>query len=560
MKGGCKRRIGAALLTVAMAVLSGWHAPDALILTEEQHTETSAVRAAAKGASDLHLRTTAVTESAIALTWDAPSGADGYDIYNGTRKLNGDPVTDPFYCVIGLTPNTYYNFKVAAYNGDTLLTESTALSVATTGAPAVNGKLASAADHDVKMAYSDLALNLEYIGPAMSDPEYFYWCISPIDDDEGKTHLFVSRWKAKHDYGDGMNGWKNICEIAHCVGDSAEGPFKVVDVALSNDTMPNGQFSPHNIRVKKIDGKYCLIYITQGGPQQKEQKVCLATSDSLYGPWELQGENKDGVVVQADQTGWTANSLLGTDNPDIIKIGDEYFIYFKAGRDFGTTRYGYAVSDRLESGYVKSEDPITDNISYIEDTTAFEMDGKVYLLTTDNFGDNTGIRGAGILWESEDGRSFKLADAKIGFGLLTDYTAVPPYATSPYIGERKFERPAVLMRDGKPAYFYAASGVNVEGNNATENYVLRVRDAAESETVRQATIRFEGDGASGSMADAVVNCGALYEIPKNTFVREGYTFAGWTASGAVVGDYADGARLKYILGDVVLTACWEPVS
>lgn len=29
---------------------------------------------------------------------------------------------------------------------------------------------------------------------------------------------------------------------------------------------------------------------------------------------------------------------------------------------------------------------------------------KSYILTTDNFGDNSGIRGAGLLWESEDGR------------------------------------------------------------------------------------------------------------------------------------------------------------
>lgn len=338
-----------------------------------------------------------------------------------------------------------------------------------------NRLLPSAAQYTPKLPYSDLALNLEYIGPALSDPDYFYWCISPIDDKEGKTHLFVSRWKAKHDFGDGMNGWKNICEIAHCIGDSPEGPFRVVDIPLNNANMPAGQFAPHNIRVKEIDGKYCLIYITQGGPLQKDQKICLATSDSLYGPWLLQGENKDGVVVKATDDDWTANSLLGTDNPDIIKIKDKYFIYFKAGIDFPSTHYGYAVSERLESGYVKCDQPITDNISYIEDVNAFEMDGKIYLLTTDNFGDNSGIRGAGLLWESADGISFKLADAKIGFGLLSDYTQIPPYATKPYIGEPKFERPAVLLRDGKPAYFYAASGLNVEGNDATQNFVLRVK-------------------------------------------------------------------------------------
>lgn len=326
------------------------------------------------------------------------------------------------------------------------------------------------------MPYSQIALNMEYVSPALSDPDYFYWCVSPIDSDDGKTHVFTSRWSSTWSLENPMSGWKNICEIAHCVADRAEGPYKVVDIALSNKNMPEGQFAPHNVRVKKIDGIYCLIYITQGGPLQKDQKVCLATSKSLYGPWELQGENKDGVVVKSEPTGWTANSLLGCDNPDIIKIKDKYFIYFKSGINFETTRYGYAISDKLESGYVKCETPITDNIAYIEDANAFELNGKIYLLTTDNFGKNTGVQGYGILWVSDDGTSFKLADAEIGFGLMTDYTTIPANYTKPYSEELKFERPAILLREGKPAYFFGSSPINIEGINATENFVLRIRD------------------------------------------------------------------------------------
>ena len=156
-----------------------------------------------------------------------------------------------------------------------------------------NEELRSGQNRDLQLPVSELALSLEYIGAAMSDMDCFYWRISPIDDGEGKSHLFVPRWKIRHDCGAGMDGWKNICEIAHCVRDSAEGPFQV-------------------------------------------------------------------------------------------------------------------------------------------------------------------------------------ADAKAGFGLLSDYMTIPSYATKSYIGEPKFERPAVLMRDGKPAYFYAASGLNVEGNEGTENFVLKV--------------------------------------------------------------------------------------
>ncbi|MCL2487315.1 MAG: InlB B-repeat-containing protein [Oscillospiraceae bacterium] len=505
------------------------------------------------GGDNMNLRMTAAVDSAISLTWDAVPGADGYNLYNGSTKINASPITENFYCVIGLPQNTFYSFTIAPVTGGVEGTRSDVY-YAATKSMRHTGPVLPSGTGKATMPYSDIAINMEYIGPAMSDPDYFYWCVSPIEDDEGRTHLFVSRWPRT---ANGMGDWKVTCEVAHCVGDSPEGPFTVSDVALSNANIPRPQFAPHNVRVKQIDGLYCLIYITQGGPLQKDQKVCLATSASLYGPWTLQGEKGDGVVVQASTTGWTANSLLGTDNPDIIKIKDEYFIYFKAGLDFGSTRYGYAVSSELTKGYVKSEQPITDNLTYIEDTTAFEMDGKIYLLTTDNFGGNTGVQGYGILWESDDGRSFKLADAKVGFGLLTDYTAVPPYATAPYEGQRKFERPAILMRDGKPAYFYAAAGLNLFGHNATNNLVCKIYDGPADTSPKQAVITFNAGGGSGSMPDGSALHGANYAIPACGFTRPGMIFDGWTASGAVVGGFADLGTVKYIIGDVTLTAKWK---
>ena len=241
--------------------------------------------------------------------------------------------------------------------------------------------------------------------------------------------------------------------------------------------MPKGQIAPHNVHVKKIDGRYCMNYIVQtkkGVPDAiNGQVIGLAVADSLNGPWKFVGE--DGIVIRPQATGWTANSAQGTDNPDIMKVKDKYYIYFKAGLSQADSKYGYAVADKLEGPYTISASQITDNVNYIEDTTCFEWDGKYYLLTCDNFGDNTGVLGYGILWESEDGKLFKLADAKVGFGLMSDYRDIPENAAYPYgRGKIKFERPAVLMRDGKPAYFYASNGVNVDGFEATQNFVLKI--------------------------------------------------------------------------------------
>jgi uncharacterized repeat protein (TIGR02543 family) len=74
-------------------------------------------------------------------------------------------------------------------------------------------------------------------------------------------------------------------------------------------------------------------------------------------------------------------------------------------------------------------------------------------------------------------------------------------------------------------------------------------------------VSFDGNGAtSGTMTDNThVDYGTDYQIPENEFVRTGYAFNGWTASGSKTGNYADKATIISVTGDVVLTAAWEQI-
>ncbi|MCL2487547.1 MAG: InlB B-repeat-containing protein [Oscillospiraceae bacterium] len=550
------------------------------------------------------VQTTVVRDSVIGLTWNVIPGAAGYNVYRENTKLNAEPVTNNYYPVTGLTQNTYHTFYVAAVTDGRESGKSDALRVATKRGAVANGMLPSGVDKQLNMPFSDMALNMEYKGICLTDPNYYYWCISPIEAEDGRIHLYTCRWPVPNNYewsrymgpdwwnGD-MGGWKNICEIAHFVGDHPEGPFTYVDTPISNDVLRDngitGQVAPHNIRVKRIDGLYCLLYITQKGnwvwhaesgkyvtnlnganAGQDQQRECLATAPTPNGPWTFGGDKGDGIVVEPAPAGsghWTAGSCLGTDNGDIIKIDGKYRVYFKAGPGMdGSMHYGYAESTELTKGYVKSNVPSTDNIHYIEDANVFEWNGKIYLLTTDNFGTNSNIFEAGILWESQDrGNTFKLADAKIGFGLLHDYMAVPPMGNGPgfshaaYGAAQKFERPAVLMQGGKPTYFYAAVPLNLSGYNATNSVVMKINDAPyDPKFPVTGKITFNGNGSTGGSMSAVdVAIGSSCKLPDNKFTRTGYTFAGWQASGGVGGTYKDGEKLKYILDDVTLTAIWQ---
>lgn len=329
-----------------------------------------------------------------------------------------------------------------------------------------------------------MASSLKWIGKAVDDPEYYVWCTSPILAEDGMVHLFCSRWPKSH----GMPGWTTHCEIAHYAGASPEGPFHFVDVAMPANPGAPWNNSIHNPAIAKAGDKYVLLYITfdrrtdspwlEGeapGSGCGKMYTCMAISDSLNGPWKLCG--KEGMIVEPspDPSHWLYQSW-SLDNPTFLAHGGKYYIYFKGGKRQRAIRYGYAVSDHLEGPYRLGDQPCTDNIAYIEDATAFEWAGKIHLLTNDNFGTHTGIPGGGILWTSDTPTDFKLCDAEIGFLQTSDYCKKldASKARVLYGNTFKFERPGILMIDGKPAYFYGPSGINLDGDDHTVSYVMKI--------------------------------------------------------------------------------------
>jgi hypothetical protein len=335
--------------------------------------------------------------------------------------------------------------------------------------------LKSGQEKQLKMPYSRLALSMEYVGITIKDPDYWYWCVSPIWGEDEKVHLFCSRWPV----GGEMTWWETVGEIVHLIGDCPEGPFTLKEIVLNNDMLrnPKRYRSPHNPHIKKIDDTYVLTFILHDMEIGRctGMSSAMMFSDTLDGPWTFYGE--DGVVVRPskNENHWTYGSVVGTDNPTFMKIEDQYYLFFKAGKcQNGLMHYGYAVAETLTGPYSVCDEPKMDNVDYTEDAMCFEQDGKIWMLTTDNMGGNTGIWGAGILWEMRDG-FFSLENAKIGFGVLSDYCELPDKTT--FFAEdysTKLERPAVLLTDGKPSHFYGCTRTSILGTNKSECYIFKI--------------------------------------------------------------------------------------
>jgi hypothetical protein len=251
----------------------------------------------------------------------------------------------------------------------------------------------------LKVRESDFCRSLEYAGVAVNEPGYHCWGTSPIMDEEGKVHLFVARWPVPSEtFRRGFDAaWRHDSEIAHYVGDGPEGPFTFRDVALrgtGKDTWD--RYAPHNPLIKRMDGRYVLIYIanpvgiTRGkGRHPATQRIGMAVSDSLDGPWRKVGKHGKILDPSDDPKHWTHRAQVV--NPAFVQApGGKCHLYFKSRG----ARMGAAIADKLEGPYVHQPNPISSNQRRVEDGYAFIMDGKFYLLTTDNHGVN--VRGGGL--------------------------------------------------------------------------------------------------------------------------------------------------------------------
>ena len=100
------------------------------------------------------------------------------------------------------------------------------LSVLSTGACLANNGTGSFFYDDDE---SSFARHLKPVGRVLEMEGYYVWCNSPIESDDGKIHVFFSRWDAKK----GMGGWIKGSEIAHAIADSPEGPYKYAETIFS---------------------------------------------------------------------------------------------------------------------------------------------------------------------------------------------------------------------------------------------------------------------------------------------------------------------------------------
>ncbi|MGC9320589.1 MAG: glycoside hydrolase family protein [Armatimonadota bacterium] len=304
---------------------------------------------------------------------------------------------------------------------------------------------------------SEFARRLRPIGRILQLPDWHVWGSTAIDGPDGTAHLFSSRWPRET----GHRGWSTNSEIVHSVGESAEGPFEVTDVALRGRGGDRWDAQMvHNPTVHQFGGRYYLVHIGNRDGRPFTQQIGVAVADSLDGPWE----RFDRPILGPGMHG--AWDWLMATNPALVRHPDgQFWLYYKAW-DFsdGKRKIGLAVADDPLGPYEKHPDnPLIDYSDagkQIEDPYVWIQDGLFHMLMAD---DNEGVvkKHGGALVTSEDGIHW--SEPVLGYDTTDVYFDEPV---------RRLERPQVLLRDGRPAYLYLS--MRDDPDRGDSSVVLRV--------------------------------------------------------------------------------------
>jgi hypothetical protein len=289
---------------------------------------------------------------------------------------------------------------------------------------------------------------------AFHDPGYFVWCGTMVQSDDGKYHLYYSRWKISL----GSQAWVTSSEVAHAIGDSPTGPFVFHDVALP----PRGKkywdgLVTHNPTVHRFGKKYYLYYMGDTGDgivmstlnwvHRNNQRIGVAVADSPNGPWKR--SNHPVIDVSSDPS---APDSLCVSNPSVTQGPDGKFriLYKAVGRKTplpsgGPVVHMMAVSD-LPTGPFHKELKVLFTVpgsAFPFEDPFFWYDAKrdlYFVIMKDNHGI---VAGTGhstlVLYQSEDASNWVKADHLLVSDLVLHWKNGSVQAVA------KMERPQLLF-------------------------------------------------------------------------------------------------------------------
>lgn len=250
--------------------------------------------------------------------------------------------------------------------------------------------------------------------------DYYNWGSSIIKGEDGKYHLFYSRWEKKHTF----KGWLTHSEIAHATSKNPAGPWEYQETVLQGRGNEYWDaITAHNPKIKYFEGKYYLYYISTnlGEKRYKEEDLVNLAGMGINEDVDrkaLRTNQRTGVVVANSLNGpWTrmekpliepAGPITTlTVNPAIEKGADgKYYLIIKGDKP-NETRFirnqAIAISNSPMGPFEIQEKAVIDDLD-TEDVSMWYDDDRQRFYAIFHAHDFIGLITSenGVDWEKSD--------------------------------------------------------------------------------------------------------------------------------------------------------------
>ncbi len=308
--------------------------------------------------------------------------------------------------------------------------------------------------------------------------DYWVWCGSVIKGDDGKYHMFASRWPKGLSF---SPHWLTNSEIVHCVSDSPAGPYIFNDVALPprGEQYWDGKMT-HNPAIRKCGDTYLLYYTgttykgdmptpehptTEDSPLKLDahhhERIGLATSKSPYGPWE----RRDEPILDVVPNSWE-QYLVSNAAPFVFDDG-RVMLYYKGVEQLKHHAISVAFAEHWSGPYKRISDKPIDVGMGAEDPTIWFENGKFHALMLDHDKKYSNkelyyvTSSDGLIWEIEENPVAVTKDVLFDDGTKRHF--------------RNVERPWVLVENGIATYVFFATGADTNGSRHTWNMCIPLK-------------------------------------------------------------------------------------
>lgn len=320
--------------------------------------------------------------------------------------------------------------------------------------------------------------------PTFESEGYWVWGSSVIKGNDGKYHMFVSRFPKSLPF---HPGWMVASEIVHAISDTPEGPYKFSDIALP---ARGAQYwdgrSTHNPRILEYQNKYYLIYMGSTHPfanptydqltldspwctvGRSNKRIGLAIADSPYGPWK----RFDEPILKTKPN--TFYSFLVSNPSPIIQEDGSVMMIFKGRTYVGDDKFsdmalGMAYAPSIEGPYtvLNNGQPIfqVDGQGEAEDPFLWKDSRGYHAIFKDHVAKFTGEKGGGVMAHSPNGIQWTIdKDPKA-------YSRTVEWEDGKVEMQGQLERPFLLFENGKATHAFFATMNGAGGfDNATQSW------------------------------------------------------------------------------------------